>query len=158
MRQPALSFFIFLTQMAVIAQRMCWVSLLCNSNLLFRLPLCTKEENMYCLNSLLTDGLTLGWRGGLGHQSSRGPAASLLHTSLAWESRPSSLPPAFPLQGENPQDRHKFVPFHERSSSTLACKSQEFCAYQIANRKTRLRNGVGGWLGIGREGRNLKEA
>lgn len=95
--QPALSFFIFLTQMAVIAQRMCWVSLLCNSTLLFRLPLCTKEENMYWLNSLFMYRLLAG-RGGLGHRTSRGPAASLPPSSPAWEYSSSSLPPAFLLQ------------------------------------------------------------
>lgn len=126
MRQPALSFFIFLTQMAVIAQRMCWVSLLCNSNLLFGLPLCTKEENMYWLNSLLTDGLLAG-RGRLGHRTSRGPVASLPCSSPARESSSSSPPPSFPLRGENAQVRDEFVPFHECSYLTTGCKSQELC-------------------------------
>lgn len=59
--------------MAVIAHRMCWVNLLCNSNPLFRLPLCTKEENMYWLNSILTN---CSWAGREG--SSTSPHVDLL--------------------------------------------------------------------------------
>lgn len=64
----SLSLFIFLTQMAVIAQRMCQGSLLCNSNLLFRLPLCTKEENMYWLNGLVMDVPVAKGKVGLVHR------------------------------------------------------------------------------------------
>lgn len=58
-----LDLFIFLTQIAVIAQRMCGIRLLCNSNLLFRLPLCTKEENMYWLNGLVMNVSSCEWEG-----------------------------------------------------------------------------------------------
>lgn len=59
-----LRLFIFLTQIAVTAHRMCRIRLLCNSNLLFRLPLCTKEKNMYWLNGLVMDVSNCEWKSG----------------------------------------------------------------------------------------------